>query len=42
MGCHGNRAFLPFLQDFELTKHWFSRFQDVHLAEGMSGISGTF
>ena len=41
-GCHGNHAFSPLLQDSKLTKHWFSSFQDVHLAEGMRGISGTF
>ena len=41
MGCHGNHAFFILLQDLELTKHWFSSFQDVILAEGMNGICAT-
>ena len=41
-GCHGNHAFSPLLQDPKLIKHWISSFRDVPLAEGMSGISGTF
>ena len=41
MGCHGNHAFLILLQDLKLTKHWFSSFQDVILAEGMNVICAT-
>ena len=41
MGCHGNHAFFILLQDLKLTKHWFSSFQDVILAEGMNGICAT-
>ena len=41
MGCHGNHAFLILLQDLKLTKHWFSSFQDVILAEGINGICAT-
>ena len=41
MGCHGNHAFLILLQDLKLTKHWFSRFQDIILAEGINGICAT-
>ena len=41
MCCHGNHAFLILLQDLKLTKHWFSSFQDVILAEGMNGICAT-
>ena len=40
-GCHGNHAFLILLQDLKLTKHWFSSFQDVVLAEGMNVICAT-
>ena len=29
------------LQDLKLTKHWFSSFQDVILAEGMNEICAT-